>query len=204
MANLGKDCPPEVFELLDKLECERAARTAKLEVDALLAASQFAEAQSVLQRALSADLGSALLLALQQQAAEQLEQAEQIASQKEAELLAELEGEIRAGRGGEGRERGRRRGGRGGGGGTGGGVAEPAGAKSKAQMKRERQRRRQKEQAARDELAALLDELGLSKHLTLCLDNEMDVGAPAIGCNPWSSLPSAPMNVFCCFSRSAI
>ena len=29
MANLGKDCPPEVFELLDKLECERAARTAK-------------------------------------------------------------------------------------------------------------------------------------------------------------------------------
>ena len=66
-------------------------------------------------------------------------------------------------------------------------MAAPAGAMSKAQMKRERRRQRQKEQAARDEVAALLDELGLAEHLTLCLDNEMDVGAPAIGCNSWSS-----------------
>ena len=62
------------------------------------------------------------------------------------------------------------------------------GTMSKAQMKRERRRQRHKEhQAARGEVAVLLDELGLSEHLTLCLDNEMDVGASAGGCNPWSS-----------------
>ena len=169
LAKANSTCPPEVFELLHKHERKRAVQTVKLEVEASEARSDGQPvrcAESVLQKALLAEPGSAPLLAPRWEAAEQLEQAEQIASQKEAELLAELEGEIRAGRGG--------------GGGTGGGVAEPAGAKSKAQMKRERQRRRQKEQAARDELAALLDELGLSKHLTLCLDNEMDVGAPAI------------------------
>ena len=60
-------------------------------------------------------------------------------------------------------------------------MVELAGAKSKAQMKRERQRRKQKEQAARDEVAALLNQLGLAEHLRLCLDNEMplDIGASA-------------------------
>ena len=51
----------------------------------------------MLQRALSADPGSAPLLALQRQAVERLEHAEQIASQREAELLAEIEGESAAG-----------------------------------------------------------------------------------------------------------
>ena len=87
----------EVFELLDKLERERAVRTVELEVDTLLAANQFAEAQSLLQRALSADPGSAALVALQRQAAERHEDAEQIARQNADELLAEIEGESAAG-----------------------------------------------------------------------------------------------------------
>ena len=105
------------------------------------------------------DDGATALMAaaISRQVAQRLERAEQIARQKEDEMLAELEEEN----------------------GRGGGAAEPVGAKSKAQMKRERQRRRQNEQAARDELAALLDQLGLSEHLTLCLDNEMDIGASA-------------------------
>ena len=90
------DCPPEVFELLNEIERERAVQTVKLGVEALLAANKFAEAESVLQRALSADPGSAALLALQQQVTVRLEQAEQIARQREAELLAELEGESAA------------------------------------------------------------------------------------------------------------
>ena len=154
VAKHGKDCPPEAFELLDKLEHERMGQTMKLEVERLLAAAQFAEAKSVLQKALSVDPGSATLLALQRQAAERLEHAEQISRQKEAELLAEIEVEN-------------------------GVRVENTGVKSKAQMKRERQRQKQKEQAARDEVSALLDQLGLAEHLRLCLDNEMDIGATA-------------------------
>ena len=56
------------------------------------------------------------------------------------------------------------------------GRVENNGAKSKAQMKRERQ---QQKQAARDEVSAVLDQLGLAEHLPLCLDNEMDIGATA-------------------------
>ena len=93
VAKRAKDCQPEVFELLDKLERERTVQTVKLEVATLLAANQFAEAQSVLQKALSADPGSATLLALQRQVAERLGQAEQIARQNEAELLAEIKRE---------------------------------------------------------------------------------------------------------------
>ena len=65
----------------------------KLEVERLLAAGQLAEAKSVLKKAMSADPDtcSATLFALQLQAAERLEQAEQISRQKEAELLAEIE-----------------------------------------------------------------------------------------------------------------
>ena len=65
-----------------------------------------------------------------------------------------------------------------------GGRVENAGAKSKAQLKRERQRRKQKEQAARDEVSAILDQLGLAEHLRLCMDNEMDIGASAT-LGPW-------------------
>ena len=64
-----------------------------------------------------------------------------------------------------------------------GGRVENTGAKSKAQMKWERQRRKQKEQAARNEVSAVLDQLGLAEHLPLCLDNKMDIGATA----PWSA-----------------
>ena len=152
IAKYGVKCPSEVFELLDKLERERVGQTMNLEVERLLAAGKLAEAKSVLQKALSADPGSATLLALQRQAAERLEQAEQISRQKEAELLAEIEVEN-------------------------GGTVENTGAKSKAQMKRERQRLKHKEQAARDEVSAVLDELGLADHLPLCLDNKMDIGA---------------------------
>ena len=78
LAKHGKDCLAEAFELLDKLERERVDQTVKLEVERLLAASQFAEAKSVLEKAMSADPGSATLLAMRRQAAERLEQAEQI------------------------------------------------------------------------------------------------------------------------------
>ena len=150
----SKDCPSEVFELLDKLERERVGQTMKLEVERLLAAGHFAEAKPVLQKALSADPGSATLLALQRQAAERLEHA--VSRQREAKLLPEIEVEN-------------------------GVRVDNTGAKSKAQMKRERQRRKQKEQAARDEVAALQNQLGLAEHLRLCLDNEMplDIGASA-------------------------
>ena len=155
----SKDCPSEVFKLLDKLERERVGQTMKLEVERLLAAGHFAEAKPVLQKALSADPGSATLLALQRQAAQWLEQAEEISRRREAELLAEIEVES-------------------------GGRMENAGSKSKAQLKRERQRRKQKEQAARDEVSAILDQLGLAEHLRLCMDNEMDIGASAT-LGPW-------------------
>ena len=45
MGSLAKGCPPEVFELLDKLDRERAVETMKLGVEALLAANQFSEAE---------------------------------------------------------------------------------------------------------------------------------------------------------------
>ena len=103
-------------------------------------------------KTLSADPGRVTLLALQRQAAERLEEAEHISRQKEAELLAEIEVEN-------------------------GGRVENTGVKSKAQMKRERQRQKHKEQAACDEVSAVLDQLGLAGHLPLCLDNKMDIGA---------------------------
>ena len=60
-----KTCVGTAAAVLDELDRKRAAQTVKLEVETLLAASQFSEAESVLQKSLSADPGSAPLLALQ-------------------------------------------------------------------------------------------------------------------------------------------
>ena len=85
LAKANSTCPPEVFELLHKHERKRAVQTVKLEVEASEARSDGQPvrcAESVLQKALLAEPGSAPLLAPRWEAAEQLEQAEQIATRK--------------------------------------------------------------------------------------------------------------------------
>ena len=157
---------------LRQLEGDRAVKARRQQAGLLLAEGEYREAAELLAKLLRRSPGDAELQQLSAEAGRLLEEADVAAETRakaaEAELLAMLDEED----------------------GSAAAAAAAAAAmaaaspraaiKSKAQKKRERQKQKQKEQAARAEVSALLDQLGLAEHLPLCLDNEMDICAPAV------------------------